>query len=160
LSDKTLDLDLGPFAWTASLDPDVSSSFQSDRSVLARAAPGRRGMILQRFMALPAGSYRISAITRLLTEDADSSVTVEVGCARSPETELLSAQAKVAARDNRIERFFNVPPNCPLQLVRFSATGGESRTDSEFTLSAVNVRQAEASSPSGGKDKFGSKSPT
>jgi hypothetical protein len=144
VSDKTLNLDLGPFAWTTSVDPDVSSSFDSERSVSARAAPGRVGMILQRNMALPAGAYSVSARAQLVSEDAPASIAVEISCVEGSESLLHSARAEVPPQGATIDTAFEVSPTCPQQRVRFTATGGENQIDSELSLSNVVLRRAGA----------------
>jgi hypothetical protein len=158
VSDETLNLDLGPFAWTTSVDPDVSSSFQADHSVFARAAPGSRGMVLQRAFAFPAGSYRLFAEAHLLTEDAAATLAVEVACTLRPGRVLLSTHTDVTARDAVIDRSFVVPANCPMQLVRFTAAGGENQIDSELTLSKIALRKSGVPMPKTNDMQPGSKS--
>jgi hypothetical protein len=138
-NEATIDAKLGPFAWTGSTDPDVSSSLERDGTVRILIAPRKSGMVLQRYFGLSTGTYRISADARRGAENMKASVGLEVSCATSPDAPPYTVTTIIVQNSDAVEGNFSVPANCPLQLVRFTVRGGDVQTDSAITLSRIGL---------------------
>lgn len=140
MSSKTLDPRWGPFSWTASSDPDVSSAINEDNQVAVRAAPMRTGMVLQRLLALREGQYRLDARARIESPEALPVIEIEVGCATGGQAPLLVSRFQAKAQGGALGGIFQVRSGCPIQIVRFVVTGADTGIETEMSLGSISVK--------------------
>jgi hypothetical protein len=140
LNDETLSTDLGPFGWTASLDPDATSAFSGDGQVDARIAPSRSGTILQRLFMLPQGTYRVAATARSLNDDSRPTVEIDAYCVGDgASTRLADKRAPVGSGNSRMTVEFAVPAGCGIQRLTFSAGADDRQVASELSLFDISL---------------------
>lgn len=147
VSNSTLDTKLGPFAWSASTDADVSSAFEPGGILRVTTAPGKSGVILRRYFALPPGAYILSSKARSDIEDVDAKMGLDIDCMSGPAMSIRSIETTISPAGNAVNASFAVPPNCPLQLVQFTGRSADSQMDGALTLSEISLRKTKPNDP-------------
>ena len=137
----TIDPKLGPFAWSPSVEADVSSAFEPGGILRATMTSGKGSIILQRYFALSDGPYVLTAKARSDIEDVDANIGVTVECTSTTYALINNVTATVSSKGGRVGNAFRVPPNCPLQLVRFTARSADSRTEGALMLSDIRLEK-------------------
>lgn len=137
----TIDPKLGPFAWSPSMDANVSSAFEAGGILRATTTPGKTGLILQRYFTLSQGGYVLTTKARSDTEGVGVNVGITVECTAKSDVLVYEAAATVSSKSTGIGSTFVIPSNCPLQLLRFTARGAESQMEGALTLSEIDIKK-------------------
>lgn len=133
-----------PVGWQMMNSDDVQGFGDIDGnsiSIEAIVMPGRHGIAARKLLLLPAGRYRWTGSADL-TGLNGGTASLGLLCNAGPGKWVRSTASDLQAGRNSVD--FTVPTGCPAQLLTIEATGADSQTEGNLTISKMRLAPAGA----------------
>ncbi|WP_106640342.1 hypothetical protein [Allosphingosinicella vermicomposti] len=142
-SKSTTDPRYGLISWTPNSSAGSGAIFEADGSgsdlkIRIFANAGERGIVLQRYLSLAAGAYKLTTRRSIVEAEEFSESYWELKCNRNGAFNSLWVSSTHTIRQVSEERF-SVPKDCKVQLIQLHAVGGDAGQGLEFTVDELRL---------------------
>lgn len=128
-----------PFEWTWADTSEIEAAPDAHGQLAYRLSPNVGGILGERVALLAPGRYRLALAARGSGDDRQAGPSIELRCL-GDSANILVRQA-VARNGATSDMAFVVPPACPAQNIRLSASATESPAGQEGFLSGFSIRR-------------------